>query len=183
MGAGPWSLPGGRGSEFPWFPPSRSQLKGHDLKRPSDFSHGQYPNAPLMLGPDNIAANARGQMAENSVRSRPGTGEPLYVTRVLAHPSMRSTWGQKGPWTQHSPSGWGKGSSPHSLPGEWGAPGERRSTMRVSSQSPRTPAEGFYGSGFSFRGVQPVTSRRSLTARGFPPTVHALGLAGVFLSY
>lgn len=48
---------------------------------------------------------------------------------------------------------------------------------------PQTPAERLLGSGFSFRGVQPVTSRRSLTARGSPLTVKAVGLAGVFLSY
>lgn len=78
----------------------------------------------------------------------------------------------------------GKGFITAQLCRESGGPQEKgRSTIRVSCQSPGTPAEGFYGSGFSFRGVQPVTSRRSLTARGFPPTVHALGLAGVFLSY
>jgi len=121
-------------------------------------------------------------------KCRPGTGSPGSCPGVLAQlEGAEKSWGEDlGPGrSPQLPAR--KGRVHHHVAGRGGPEGAQRPSLTPRGKEgdwPRqSPAERFLGSGFSFRGVQPVTSRRSLTARGFPLTVKAVGLAGVFLSY
>jgi len=175
MGRLPFGLPGKK---------TRSQAF------PQGSLHGQHPGTPLVVRPVVLAAEANAAPVAESFGGSAGRERGAQVPAPGFSPSWR---GQRSPgektWDPDAARSFrlGREGFITTLPGEGGlrepTPPARPRGDRKEGRPRQSPAERFLGSGFSFRGVQPVTSRRSLTARGFPLTVKAVGLAGVFLSY
>ena len=172
-------------SEYLLSPVPEPGSKFVGLKRPSDFSHGQHPIRPLCWGRTTSRHFARGPKAGFRIRERQAGNRGSPIRTQGSRPSEHENFLRaEGTLNAAQPLRLGKGFITAQLCRESGGPQEKEKPRRSeATPAPRTPAEGFHGSGFSFRGVQPVISRRSFTARGFPPTAQAMGLAGEFLSY